>query len=83
MAFSIKSDKADELARELTSLTGESLTAAVTEALRERLERERRRAGGDRAERIHAAIERLRQLPVIDDRPTEEIIGYAEDGLPA
>jgi len=83
MAFSIKNDDADSLARELAALTGESLTTAVTESLRERLERERRRSGGDRAERIRQAVERFRQLPVLDDRPADEIIVYDEHGLPA
>ncbi len=82
MAFSIKNDEADGLARELAALTGESLTTAVTESLRERLERERSRSGGDRAERIRRAIERFRQLPVLDDRSADEIIGYDDHGLP-
>lgn len=37
MSLNIKSDEAHELARELARLTGESLTSAVTTALRERL----------------------------------------------
>ena len=40
--LNIKSEDGYRLATELSVLTGESLTAAVTEALRERLERERR-----------------------------------------
>ena len=40
--LNIKSEDAHRLASELAALTGESLTAAVTAALRERLERERR-----------------------------------------
>ena len=39
MALSIKTEDADRLARELAALTHESLTEAVTTALRERLER--------------------------------------------
>jgi antitoxin VapB len=42
MSLNIKNEEADRLARELADLTGESVTAAVTEALRERLARERR-----------------------------------------
>jgi antitoxin VapB len=42
MAMNIKNDEAQRLARELSKLTDESLTAAVTEAIRERLERLRR-----------------------------------------
>ena len=48
MALNIKNEETDQLARELAELTGETVTAAVTEALRERLartRRERRRAG--------------------------------------
>lgn len=43
MALSIKTVEADELARSLARLTGESMTEAVTTALRERLARERAR----------------------------------------
>ena len=42
MSMNIKSKDAHQLARELATLTGESLTAAVTEAVRERLDRVRR-----------------------------------------
>ena len=37
MALSIKTEEADRLARTLSKLTGETLTQAVTTALRERL----------------------------------------------
>lgn len=40
--LNIKSEDGYRLATELSALTGESLTLAVTEALRERLEREHR-----------------------------------------
>jgi antitoxin VapB len=43
MALSIKTAEADELARSLARLTGETMTEAVTVALRERLARERAR----------------------------------------
>ena len=42
MALSIKTEEADRLARELSRLTGESMTEAVTKSLRERLEREKK-----------------------------------------
>lgn len=86
MAFSIKNDEADDLVRELAALTGESLTAAVTTSLRERLERLQR----ERERDVEAGVQRLldfgrrvSQLPVLDDRPIDELIGYDEDGLPA
>jgi antitoxin VapB len=40
MALSIKTEEADRLARSLAKLTGETMTEAVTVALRERLARE-------------------------------------------
>ncbi len=39
MGLNIKNDEAHKLAQEVASLTGESLSAAVTEALREKLTR--------------------------------------------
>ena len=43
MGLNIKNPEAERLAQELASLTGETLTAAVTEALRQRLSRERKK----------------------------------------
>ncbi len=48
MALSIKTAEADEFARSLARLTGESMTEAVTAALRERLAREREPDGRPR-----------------------------------
>jgi len=42
MSLNIKNEDAHRLARELAALTGESMTVAVTEALRERIGRLRR-----------------------------------------
>jgi antitoxin VapB len=41
MALSIKTEEADRLARELSRLTGETMTEAITTAMRERIERVR------------------------------------------
>ena len=41
MALNIKNERTQRLAKELAKLTGESMTAAVTGAVRERLERVR------------------------------------------
>jgi antitoxin VapB len=50
----IKTEEAHRLARELAALTGESVTAVVTEALRERLDRVRRERNGSLADRLLA-----------------------------
>ena len=45
MGLNIKNDETCLLARDLARLTGESMTGAITVALRERLAREKRRRG--------------------------------------
>ncbi len=83
MALSIKDPETDRLARELSQATGESITAAVAMALRERLERVRGRAGGlGLADELNAIALRCAALPLLDDRPEEQILGYDEHGLP-
>lgn len=83
MALSIKNGEADRLARELADRTDESLTEAVVNALRERLERVVGRRGRpslrDDIERIQS---RIAKLPVQDRRADDEILGYDETGLP-
>ncbi len=54
MSLNVKNEEAHRLARELAETTGESLTAAVTVALRERLERVRRQQGESLADRLLA-----------------------------
>ena len=52
MALNIKNEETRKLSRELSKLTGESMTAAVTEALRERLDRVRNQRGARLADRL-------------------------------
>ncbi len=83
MALNIKHPDADRLARELATRTGESLTDAVLNALRERLLREEARHRGPTLRRELARIrERCAALPVVDPRTPDEIIGYDDHGLP-
>jgi antitoxin VapB len=82
MHLNIKNDEAHKLAAELAKLTGESLTSAVTLALRERLARERRRR---RTDHIAARLMKIgsRFAAFADTgRSPEEILGYDEHGSP-
>lgn len=84
MSLNIKNPETYRLAKELANETGESMTAAVTEAIRERLTRlqvERDREG--MAERIHAiAVDMNSRLPTdFFDIPHGDLL-YDEDGLP-
>ncbi|MFM2045559.1 MAG: hypothetical protein RLY86_4135 [Pseudomonadota bacterium] len=83
MALNIKSAEAEQAVRRLVELTGESITEAVTRAARERAERlEAERLAKDEARRaeIMAIIRRIQAMPILDDRPEDEILGYNEIG---
>lgn len=78
--MNIKDPDTDRLARELASLTGESITDATRIAIEERLRSVRR------ATRHHPdltdIIRRGRARATVDDRPDDDILGYGADGLP-
>ena len=83
MALSIKNEEADLLARKLSELTGESLTTAVVNALRERLRQlTGRRTTWGLEDEIAAMQLRIAGLPLLDLRTDEEILGYDETGAP-
>lgn len=83
MALNIKDREVDRLVRELAAETGESITTAVSVAARERLERLRGAVPRERRKQEMMRIaERSAQLPVLDDRTPDEILGYDENGLP-
>jgi len=52
MSMNIKSEEAHKLAQQLAKITGESMTQAVTEAVREKLDRIRRRQPSGLSERL-------------------------------
>ena len=52
MSLNIKNPETHRLAEELAKRTGESMTAAVTTAVRERLDRVRREQGASLADRL-------------------------------
>ncbi len=82
VSLNIKSPKAHALAAELARLTGESMTKAVTEAIRERLERKQRER--DREKLVAEAMEiarRVASYPRKDRRSHGEFL-YDERGLP-
>ena len=83
MGMNIKNKEAYQLTKQLAKLTGESLTTAITEAVRQRLDRVRRERGVDVAERLLAigrncAAHLKKQYRTIDHG---EML-YDERGLP-
>lgn len=81
MALSIKTDEADRLARALAAETGESLTEAVTQALRERLSRLQSGRRADLAFTIDRLVAEFGECasPDVDD---DALIGYDAWGAP-
>ena len=83
MPISIKDAETDRLARALAQETGETLTEAIRLALLERLERHRAAKPYPRlAIGIRRVQERVAQLPVLDPRAADTILGYDDFGLP-
>jgi len=83
MALSIKNSDVDQMVRELSELTGESLTEAIYQSLKERLER---KTGSSKSKTLEEDIKRIQnrvaKLQCLDHRSDEEIIGYNQDGYP-
>jgi antitoxin VapB len=83
MALNIKHRQADTLARKLAETTGQSITGAVINALRQQLRRETGRRSVRRLEEeLRAISHRCSRLPDHDTRSAEEIIGFDEHGIP-
>lgn len=93
MALNIKDKETEELAAEVASMTGESKTGAVRQALRERHERLSLQSGGA-GKREPGSLRRFleteiwplipeedRRQPPIPKEEIEEILGYGPDGV--
>ena len=83
MPLNIRNEETEQLATALAKLTGETKTEAVTQALRERIERVRRNRARKRlADELDEIALHCSTLPVRDARGADEIMGYNEHGLP-
>jgi antitoxin VapB len=83
MAMNIKNPETERLARELAKRTGESMTVAITVALKERLERQKNPKEG-----LAAWLKEISKetAPLLKDLPSSDKIGDLlfdkETGLP-
>jgi antitoxin VapB len=83
MPLSIKNPEAEQLARQLADRTGETLTDAILNSLRERMKRiSGRRHTVSLEQQIEAIAKRCAALPIIDKRSEDDILGYDKKGLP-
>jgi antitoxin VapB len=85
MTVLIKDEQADALIRELAERTGETLTDAVKQAVRERLQRIPLKENdiAARKRKLAELFEYFDSLPHINEHLSDdEVIGYYENGLP-
>ena len=84
MALNIKNEETHRLARAVASRNGETVTMAVTIALRERLERQKRNPKAGLADWLDELTKRT--APLLKDLPPSDKIGDLlfdkETGLP-
>lgn len=86
MCLNIKNDETQRLSRELAAATGETITGAITVAVRERLERVRAGDDGEVASkrsrlRLIAQDAGPRWSPDLSTRDPDDLL-YDERGLP-
>jgi antitoxin VapB len=83
MSLNIKNEEAHLLARELAAITGESITGAVTESLRERLQRFRGSQRDGMAERLmKIGAECAARLPEEFRKMNPDDLLFDDKGLP-
>ena len=83
MALSIKNNETERLARQVARETGESLTVAIQSALKERLQRlKRKHQGRIMTTKLDGILRRVDSLPTLDTRPEAEILEYDDQGAP-
>lgn len=83
MGLNIKNEKTHRMVKELARLTGESMTVAVSEAVRQRLERVKKNSREKLAERL---MEIARECAPLWKEPFKSMdhgdLLYDEKGLP-
>ena len=83
MPLNIKDTETHQLAKKLAGLTGESLTKAVKHAIQDKLTIVEQAKSANRvADQLDQIALHCANLPRQDNRTSEEIIGYDDDGLP-
>ncbi len=79
MALSIRNHKAEQLARQVAALSGESVTQTIIHALEKRLQDLQAKPSTEATIReIMSISRRCSELPDRDSRSAETILGYDE-----
>lgn len=80
MRVEIDDPEFDQAVKELAAATGEPEDVSLKVAVKERLDRVTHRKGREFLERIREIQDRVAEMPELDPRPADEIIGYNEHG---
>jgi antitoxin VapB len=70
----------EQAVKELAAATGESEELSVKIAVHERLDRITRRSAKEFLAKIREITDRVAEMPVLDARSADEIVGYNEHG---
>ena len=82
MGLSIRNPYAEQLAREVSSITNENITQTIITALENRLENLKgKKTIVDVEQQILSISQRCNALPDLDNRTDEEILGYNKSGV--
>ena len=80
-SLNIKNPEVYRAAARLAKLQGTTLTDAVLNAVRSELSRyERRRRVDNEVQRMQEFARRISELPLLDARSEDEILGYGPEG---
>ncbi|MGH7743747.1 MAG: type II toxin-antitoxin system VapB family antitoxin [Candidatus Dormibacteria bacterium] len=83
MTLIIRDGETERLARQVAKEAGESLTEAIENSLKERLQRlQQRRRRRIMTEKLDDTLRRVDNLPNLDTRYEDEIVGYDTQGIP-
>ena len=80
--ITIEDSETEKLARQISKETGESITDAIINSLRECLERLRGRTAKRLFVEVEDILRRVDALPSSDERTDDEILGYDSQGTP-
>ena len=80
MSVVIDDPEFEQAVKQLAAATGEPEAVSVKIAVNERLDRVTRRPAKELLARIREITDRVAELPVLDARSADEIIGYNEHG---
>ena len=82
MGLSIRNPYAEQLARQVASITNENITQTIIKALENRLENLKgKKTIVDIEQQILSISQRCNALPDLDNRTDEEILDYNKSGV--